>query len=174
MTDVDKTNNPDEILDVVDEKDAVIGQATREEVSNNHNFIFREVGVLIYDNTGRVYVQQRSRKKSHPLDWIMSVAGHVPAGMSPEAAAHKELKEELGIDTELKFSYKKLDRHFIYLYLGKIPRGAFIKLDLDEAEQGKFVNRRELEIMIKSGEKIEKQSCEDFCKFWDKTLPGLN
>ena len=107
----DKANTPDEIVDVVNELDIVVGQATKREVNGNPALIHREVGVLIYDENNRVLTQLRSRnKKFNPLIWSISVAGHVPSGMTTEAAAYMEMKEELGIYTPLRYIEKNLLR----------------------------------------------------------------
>ena len=83
------TNTIDELLDLVDENDNVIGSVSRKE-SNEKGLAFREVAVLIYDDLNRILTQQRAKTKSHPLEWIISVAGHVTHGMSPLEVAHKE------------------------------------------------------------------------------------
>jgi isopentenyl-diphosphate Delta-isomerase len=169
---MDKANTPNEIVDVVDENDSVIGQASKGEVNSNPKLIHREVAVLIYDGSRRVLMQQRSRKKkTHPLYWTISVAGHVPAGMAPEEAAHKELIEELGFDTNLMQYEKELFQHpyenfFATSYLGEILKEAVVNFDKDEIENTRFVNEKELDEMIARGEKIEEYSLADFRKFF--------
>ena len=179
MLSVDKTNTPEEIVDVVDENDQVIGQATKGEVNSNPKLIHREISVLIYDDNRRVLLQKRSRKKkTHPLYWIISVAGHIPTGMTPELSAHKELTEELGFDTSLLLYEKILLRfpnetHFCYSYVGKLPPGTQIKLDPNEAEDFRFVNAAELQKMINTREKVEETSLADFQKFFEGDLNGF-
>jgi isopentenyl-diphosphate delta-isomerase type 1 len=172
----DKANTPEEVVDVVDEKDEVIGTATKGEVNSNPKLIHREVAVLIYDENARIYVQQRSpKKKTHPLQWIVSVAGHVPSKMSPEEAAYKELREEMGIKTDLEFWYKRKseyawEAHFVYIYIGRYPKKAEIVLDKNETVQGRFVNKEELLEMEKGGEKIVNSCKEIFDKFWSRKI----
>ncbi|MCA9397648.1 NUDIX domain-containing protein, partial [candidate division WWE3 bacterium] len=90
----------DELLDLVNENDEVIGTILRSEANSNPKVYHREIGILIADSQDRVLMQQRSKnKKVYPLYWIVSCAGHVSAGMTPEEVAHKELQEELGFDT---------------------------------------------------------------------------
>lgn len=168
----DHANTPDEIVDVVDESDQVIGQATKGEVNSNPKLIHREVGILICDDQGRVLLQQRSHmKKQFPLWWIISAAGHVPTGMTVEESAHKELKEELGFDTQL-VQYEKMlceydeETFFASAYLGKIPNSVEINFDKEEIEQVKFVNEEELNAMIAADEKIEEYSLIDFRRFF--------
>ena len=168
----DKTNTPDEIVDVVNEQDEVIGQSTKGEVNSNSNVIHREVAVLIYDDQNRVLIQQRSKnKKFMPLFWIISVAGHVKSSQTYEDAAQMELGEELGFNTELRLYDKQLIKYsnetqFSACYLGKIPNGVTIRIDPRETEAVRFVNETELDEMIKRGEKIEEYSLSDFRKFF--------
>lgn len=168
----DKTNTPDEIVDLVNEQDEVIGQSTKGEVNSNPNVIHREVAVLIYNNEGKILIQQRSKnKRTNPLMWIISVAGHVKSGQTYDEAAHIELCEELGFDTVLKlyekqkFSYSN-ETQLTCSYLGKIPDDVQMKFDSNETEAVRFVNERELDEMIKVGEKIEEYSLSDFRKFF--------
>ncbi|MBI5358780.1 NUDIX domain-containing protein [Candidatus Amesbacteria bacterium] len=172
----DKTNTPDEIVDVVNEQDEVIGQSTKGEVNSNPNLIHREVTVLIYDAQNRILIQQRSRnKKTNPTMWILSVAGHVKSGQTYEQAAHAELQEELGFDTDLKlyekqkFSYEN-ETQFTCSYLGKVPRDTKIEFDSNETEQIMFIDEKGLDKMIESGEKIEEYSLSEFRKFFGKHL----
>jgi isopentenyl-diphosphate delta-isomerase type 1 len=86
----------DDIFDVVDEQDRVIGRAPRREVHAwklNH----RATHILVHDDAGRVFLQRRSlTKDSFPGCWDSSCSGHVDAGEDYETAARRELGEELG------------------------------------------------------------------------------
>ena len=87
----------DEVFDVVDEADEVTGQATRREV-HERNLLHRAVHVFVLNRHGELLLQKRSRfKDAHPGVWDSSVAGHLDAGESYEAAATRELDEEMGI-----------------------------------------------------------------------------
>lgn len=172
----DKTNTPDEIVDVVNGQDEIIGKSTKGEVNSNPSLIHREVAVLIYNNEGKILIQQRSRKKkTNPSMWMISVAGHVKSGKSYEEAAHMELQEELGFDTQLKLYERQLFRlptetQFTCSYLGKLPEGVQIKFDPNETKAVRFVNEVELEGMIEKGEKIEEYSLLDIKKFFEGEL----
>jgi len=141
----------DELLDLVDEKDNIIGEVWKSKANTNPNVIHREVALLIYDDQKRVLIQKRSmKKKNDPGLWIISVAGHVPKGMTPLQAAHMELKEELGFDTKLKFINKYLltysfEKHFAYLYTGKYPKGTKITLDPRESDEYRFITKNEFQ-----------------------------
>ncbi len=87
----------DEVFDVVDEADEVTGQLTRREV-HERNLMHRAVHVFVLNRHGELLLQKRSRfKDAHPGVWDSSVAGHLDAGESYEAAATRELDEEMGI-----------------------------------------------------------------------------
>lgn len=87
-----------EWVDIVDEHDRVIGRASRAEV-RARNLLHRNVAVLCEDAHGRIYLHQRSPTKDlFPSLHDVFIAGVVGAGESYDAAAVRELGEELGID----------------------------------------------------------------------------
>lgn len=87
----------DEIFDVVDGSDVVIGQATRGEV-HAKGWLHRAIHVLVYDETGRVFLQKRSlAKDTSPGCWASSCSGHVDHGEDYDDAARRELGEEIGL-----------------------------------------------------------------------------
>lgn len=117
--------NPNEIFDVVDENDCVIGQATRAEVHRKKLF-HRAVHILVSDADGNVILQKRSlAKDTAPGLLSTSCAGHVDAGETYDSAARRELEEELGIPPRetknLKFLFamppqEQLGWEFIRVY----------------------------------------------------------
>lgn len=100
--------SPDEIFDVVDENDRVIGQATRAEVHRKKLF-HRAVHIIVSDDRGNVVLQKRSlAKDTCPGLFSTSCAGHVDSGETYEAAARRELGEELGVPAEVAGTLKFL------------------------------------------------------------------
>ncbi|HEY2573115.1 MAG TPA: NUDIX domain-containing protein, partial [Verrucomicrobiaceae bacterium] len=94
----DRGQRATEMFDVVDENNRVTGQAPRGEV-HAKNLRHRAVHVFVLNKHGEIWLQQRSHLKDvHPSLWDSSAAGHLDAGESYEAAADRELKEELGIE----------------------------------------------------------------------------
>ncbi|MEU5715175.1 NUDIX domain-containing protein [Streptomyces sp. NPDC020403] len=87
----------DEILDIVDENDVVVGQAPRGEATARglrHRCVFVEAR----DATGRVFVHRRTATKLvFPSHYDMFVGGVVGAGESYDDAALREAEEELGV-----------------------------------------------------------------------------
>ncbi|ACB75658.1 NUDIX hydrolase [Opitutus terrae] len=87
----------DEFFDVVNERDEPVGRARRSEV-HAKGWRHRAVHVLVFDQHGRVFVQKRSMKKDcSPGLWDSSCSGHLDAGEDYDAAAVRELEEELGM-----------------------------------------------------------------------------
>lgn len=86
-----------ELLDVVNERDEVIGRATRGEV-HERGLRHRAVHVLVFNRRGEVFLQKRSRfKDRQPGLWDSSASGHVDSGESYDACAMREVGEELGV-----------------------------------------------------------------------------
>ncbi|MBN1382478.1 MAG: NUDIX domain-containing protein [Deltaproteobacteria bacterium] len=107
------TDNLQEIFDVVDLNDHVIGRATRKECNSNPNLIHRAVFILIYNDKNQILWQKRSlTKDTVPGQWVTSASGHVAAGDDYEQTAVREVKEELGIEvSSLEFMGKFLYRY---------------------------------------------------------------
>jgi len=132
----------DERFPIVDKNDQIVGYAKRSEVHGN-NLRHRAVHILIFNQAGDVYLQQRSRwKDRHPLKWDSSAAGHVAAGESYDDTARRELKEELGVLVALQKIAKlpasqKTDQEFVWLYRG-VASGDVVP-DKSEIEQGAFL-----------------------------------
>lgn len=150
-------NSSDELLDLVDENDNVIGTVAKDAANHDPSLLHREAGGLIYDESNRVIIQQRSLSKIlYPGVWIDSFSGHVTKGLTPEEAAHKELIEELGFDVPLKFMRKiKMalpnETHFTYYYLGRYL-GAPIIVDKKGVAQAGFFTEKEFDELIGSTE----------------------
>jgi 16S rRNA (adenine1518-N6/adenine1519-N6)-dimethyltransferase len=131
----------EELFPLVDEDDRVIGSAPRPKVHGD-NLRHRAVHILIFSSNGEVFLQKRSQwKDRHPLAWDSSAAGHVAAGEDYDAAAARELEEELGIATPLQRVAKlpaspRTGQEFIWIYRGQWD-GAF-RLNCAEIEAGGY------------------------------------
>ncbi|MFJ9738716.1 NUDIX hydrolase [Streptomyces sp. NPDC101166] len=87
----------DEIIDIVDERDQVVGRSPRGEAyarGLRHRCVF----VLARDAEGRVFVHRRTADKLvFPSLHDMFVGGVVGAGEAYDDAALREAEEELGV-----------------------------------------------------------------------------
>ena len=88
----------EEIFDVVNQRDEVVGQAPRSEVHRgklNH----RAVHVLVFNGRGELFLQKRSRTKDcFPGAWDSSASGHLARGEDYDRCAVREVGEELGVE----------------------------------------------------------------------------
>lgn len=88
----------EEIFDVVDEQDVVIGQRPRSEV-HRLRLRHRAVHVLVFNAAGNLFLQKRSmRKDCFPGTWDSSASGHLDRGEAYDACAVRELREEIGLE----------------------------------------------------------------------------
>ena len=87
-----------ELVDVVDEEGRVVATVTRAEM-RARRLLHRCVFVVVRRSDGRVLVHQRSATKDlWPSAWDLAVGGVVTAGEEWDAAAVRELTEEVGIE----------------------------------------------------------------------------
>jgi 8-oxo-dGTP pyrophosphatase MutT (NUDIX family) len=90
-------NPAEELLDVVDEHDEVVGRAPRVEVYAR-GLIHRCAFIQVRDAEDRIFVHRRtSTKLVYPSLYDMFVGGVVGAGESYDDAALREAEEELGV-----------------------------------------------------------------------------
>ena len=131
----------EDIFDVVNERDEVVGQNTRSEV-HARGLLHRAVHVLVFNSRGDIFLQKRSMKKDRqPGVWDSSCSGHVDSGENYDETAVRELREELGlkVKTLLQKLFKidacaETDAEFVWVYRCK-SNGPF-QLHPDEIETG--------------------------------------
>jgi isopentenyl-diphosphate delta-isomerase type 1 len=87
----------EEIFDIVNERDEVIGHKPRSEV-HAQGLLHRAVHVLVFNSRGEIFLQKRAMKKDRqPGVWDSSCSGHVDSGEDYDETALRELGEELGL-----------------------------------------------------------------------------
>ncbi|RJQ19907.1 NUDIX domain-containing protein [Candidatus Woesearchaeota archaeon] len=96
-----------ELLDLVNERDEVIGTCSRDDQGKPH-VITRNVVVYLRDSAGMYVVQVRAKTKSRwPGCFDFAACGSVKAGETYLAGAQRELEEELGVRCELHLLHKE-------------------------------------------------------------------
>jgi isopentenyldiphosphate isomerase len=86
-----------ELVDVVDDDDRVTATVTRARM-RAERLAHRVVFILVRRSDGRVLVHRRSADKDiWPSAWDLAVGGVVASGETWDAAAARELAEEVGI-----------------------------------------------------------------------------
>lgn len=149
-------SNPDELFDVVDGQDRVVGQAPRREVHARH-LLHRAVHVLIHNAEGQVFLQRRSlQKDTFPGCWDSSCSGHLDAGEDYLTAARRELGEELGC-RNVSQPFKRITKlpasaatgwEFIEIFLLGPMTGPFA-LNPEEITEGRWILPDELEAELR-------------------------
>jgi len=148
----------DELLDVVDALDRVIGVATRGEI-HARGLMHRAVHILVFDGRGRVFLQKRSMAKDEqPGLWDTSAAGHVDSGEGYAECARRELAEELGIDAAAPSieALFKLPATAVTGYehcmVYRLVHDGALRLDPVEIEAGEWVEPADLDARVGAGD----------------------
>ena len=151
-----------EYIDEVDENNNLTNRIFSKEEFHNSPKWYREVMCFAVNSNGEILIQKRSkRKKDKPLYWEVCT-GHVSSKETPEIAMQRELKEELGIETNKK-DLKKIcilktkdnmeDRfHYVFTYVFMIKINVQIEnliMQEDEVDQIKFIKIPDLLNMLK-------------------------
>lgn len=142
----------DEWFDVVNESDEVVGRERRA-VVHARGLLHRAVHVFVFNAAGQLFLQKRSMAKDMaPGLWDTSCAGHLDAGEDYDAAAWRELAEELGcrlpnpparwrrfeacadLGWEFVWTYRVQAEGPFELHPGEIERGEWLTLtEVDQA-----------------------------------------
>jgi 16S rRNA (adenine1518-N6/adenine1519-N6)-dimethyltransferase len=89
--------SPDEVFDIVDARDVVVGREFRREI-HRRGLLHRAIHIFWLRADGQLCLQRRSFAKDNcPGLLSSSCAGHVDAGEGYLPAAVRELREELGV-----------------------------------------------------------------------------
>ncbi len=132
---------PEDIFDVVNERDEVIDAKPRSEV-HARGLLHRAAHVFVFNSRGEIFLQKRSMNKDRqPGVWDSSCSGHVDSGETYDQAAVRELHEELGLKnkSQLEKLFKidacaATDAEFVWVYRCQ-DEGPF-RLQPEEIETG--------------------------------------
>jgi 16S rRNA (adenine1518-N6/adenine1519-N6)-dimethyltransferase len=136
---------------VVDECDRQIGAASRAEV-HARGLRHRAIHAFVFDRTGRLFLQKRSRWKDvHPGKWDSSASGHVEDGCGYDETAAREIAEELGVECAPERigavdACAETGQEFVKLYAAR-HEGPF-RLPPAEIESGRFFDLATLDRWI--------------------------
>lgn len=148
----------DELLDIVNDEDIIIGQEMRSTV-HQLGLQHRGVHVFLFTSDGRMLVQKRSEDRAqYPSALDCSVSEHVKAGESYIEAAMRGMREEMGVEgipvkrlVKFRMNYGPNDNEISMLYEGLIDPAKVI-FDPVEIESIHYFSLDELRDMINGGE----------------------
>jgi len=150
-------SDPSEVFELYDAAEyRVIGRATRGECHGNPALVHAVARVHVRDAVGRLLLQLRSASKDvEPGLWDTSVGGHLLPGEEAEAAARREMREELGVEAgELAFLHRFLMRTPIetewVTTFATVHPGPF-RPDPGEVDEVRFWTRVEIEAALGTG-----------------------
>lgn len=96
-----------EALILVDEHDRELGVLSKGECHDGEGILHRAFSVFLFDDQGRLLIQQRAPgKRLWPGYWANSCCSHPRAGETMAEATARRVEEELGVVTDLEFIYK--------------------------------------------------------------------
>ncbi|RII12248.1 Isopentenyl-diphosphate Delta-isomerase [Streptomyces sp. YIM 130001] len=150
------------LLELVDEDGKTIGTAEKLSAHQAPGRLHRAFSVFLFDERGRLLLQQRALAKYHsPGVWSNTCCGHPYPGESPFAAAARRTYEELGVSPSLMAEagtvrYNHPDPHsglveqeFNHLFVGMVQSS--LRPDPLEVAETAFVTASELAVRHEQG-----------------------
>lgn len=145
-----------EKIAIVDKKDRILGYKDKLECHLGEGILHRAFSVFVFDNKGRLLIQQRSKKKSlWPLYWSNTCCSHLRKGESYQKAAERRLKEEMGFTCSLKLlgkfqyqaKYKNIgsENEICAVLVGQYTKGDKIRPDPNEVADWRWLDFKELQ-----------------------------
>ena len=147
----------EEIFDVVNAQDQVIGQERRS-VVHQRGLRHRAVHILIFNRKGELFLQKRSINKDvSPGCWDSSCCGHVDAGETYEFAVWRELIEELGLELSpaerkgIRMLFKveaceETGQEFVHVY--RLEQEGPFELHPEEIDDGRWFTISEVNQLV--------------------------
>ena len=150
----------EEIFDVVNNDDVVIGQERRS-VVHRTGLQHRGIHICLFTADGKLLVQQRSKDRhASPSSLDCSVSEHVKAGEDYLTAAQRGLKEELGLENialepviTFKMNYGLNDNEICRLFQGRLYDPSLVRFDPIEVESVDYASIEELQRLLAEGTK---------------------
>jgi 8-oxo-dGTP pyrophosphatase MutT (NUDIX family) len=132
-----------ELIVIVNENNSEIGTTTRAEM-RRRNLIHRASYILVFNFSGAIFVQKRTKTKDiYPKYYDIAAGGVVQANETYEESARRELQEELGITSGLIFLFDHYYADENNKVWGRafscVHEGPFL-LQEDEVESGEFMD----------------------------------
>ncbi len=138
---------------LVNEQDMPVGVCEKMQ-AHEQGQLHRAFSIFIFNNRGRLLLQQRAVSKYHSGGlWTNTCCSHPRPGESTEDAAYRRLQEEMGFQTELlhafSFSYRaNLDKGLIEHEIDHVFTGIYegeVIPNQEEAMDHSYIDMMQLE-----------------------------
>lgn len=161
MSNTNAVQRPEELVDVVDERNVVVRRGVPRKVMRRDNLLHRCSFVLVFHSNGELFVQRRvSFKETYPSYYDPAPGGVVGSDETYEENARREMEEEMGIRGVAMTAL------FDFLYEDEITRvwgrtfkcvydGPFV-LQESEVESGRFMKLEDVKKLLQ-----EEKVCPD-------------
>ncbi|MEU9589411.1 isopentenyl-diphosphate Delta-isomerase [Streptomyces sp. NPDC048219] len=143
------------LLELVDENGVTVGTAEKLAAHQPPGQLHRAFSVFLFDERGRLLLQQRALGKYHsPGVWSNTCCGHPYPGEAPFAAAARRTFEELGVSPSLlaeagtvRYNHPDpasglVEQEYNHLFVGLVQ--APLRPDAEEVAETVFVTPDEL------------------------------
>jgi isopentenyldiphosphate isomerase len=152
-------DHENDTLDLVDERGEVVGTVRRGDCHGDPSLAHRAVHVFVKNSAGEYFLQKRSQtKRVQPGKWDTSVGGHLACGEDYEAAALREIEEELGLKLPDASRLERLhdciwrsDIETEHVRTFLIEHEGPFTLNSEEIEDGRFWTESELRRAVGTG-----------------------
>lgn len=135
---------------LVNEKDEAIGTMEKLQV-HELGLLHRAFSVFIFDGSGKMLLQQRSKEKYHGgLLWTNACCSHPFPHEKIEEAAQRRLKEELGFTAPLK-------EIFFFTYCARVENN-LIEHEFDHVFAGRYEGTIQANAQEVAGYKYEEMA----------------
>lgn len=141
-----------EFLDIVNEENVPTGEVADRVTAHEKGLFHRHVSCWIMNKEGKILLQRRAYTKTKNPGLWAKTGGHVDAGETPEDAAIREIKEEIG----LKIKKEDLTSGSIYKSSENTCFGYEFVVITDMAERDFLIQKEEVaEVKYFTIEEIE-------------------
>ncbi|HYD04015.1 MAG TPA: NUDIX hydrolase [Alphaproteobacteria bacterium] len=166
----------DELLDLVDDNDNVIGTIYKREAHEKKLTHFRGANLFIRNSDGNLWIPRRTaHQKVCPLGLDFSAGGHVKSGESYEQAIEREAWEELRLDiTKIGYNYlgsgHPKDGYFCFQKIYEIRSEDVPNYDKNDFDKFYWISPQQLITRIDGGHSAK----QDLPKFVKRLYLGDN
>lgn len=155
-------NEAEEILDLVNEKDQVIGRITRSEAYAANLSNFRVINAFLVNRQGQLWIPRRTAyKRLFPLHLDCGFGGHVSSDESYEEAFTREMQEEIGLTID-QISYQDIGtltphQHNVsaFMHVYKVEYNQTPPFNPDDFVESFWLTPQQLLEKIKNGDKAK-------------------